>query len=237
MTSQGAAPTIAPFDWSAIRLAAFDVDGTLYRQSTLRLHMAAAMLFHVARSGGWKHIKVIGKYRKLREQLGEAETDDFDAVLLERTAAATGTSTEDVRELVAEWMEARPLPHLVRCRYPGLQELFGGLRARGKRIGVLSDYPVEAKLGALGLAADHVAWAGDAEIGVLKPHPKGLQHLMDLAGVQPGETVLIGDRADRDGLAAQRAGAHALIRSDKPLPGWQTFRRFDDPLFAPVLAA
>jgi putative hydrolase of the HAD superfamily len=60
---------------------------------------------------------------------------------------------------------------------------------------------------------------------------------MALAGVEPEQTVLIGDRAERDGMAARRAGAHALIRSDKPLPGWITFRRFDDPVFAPMLAS
>jgi putative hydrolase of the HAD superfamily len=55
-------------------------------------------------------------------------------------------------------------------------------------------------------------------------------------GVKPQQTVLIGDRADRDGIVARRAGAQALIRSSKPLEGWQTFARFDDALFSPFLA-
>lgn len=223
------------FPWDRIKLAVFDVDGTLYRQSTLRLRMAADMLIHAARTRDTRHIKVLGAYRKLREQLGDEEAEDFDPVLIRRTADATGAPVEQVRDMVAEWMEYRPLRYMDRSRYPAVAELFAGLRAHGKLIGILSDYPVEAKLGALNLFSDHIACAGDAAIGILKPHPRGLQHLIERAGVEPEQTVLIGDRAERDGLAARRAGAHALIRSDKPIDGWQTFRRFDDPLFAPVL--
>lgn len=222
-------------DWDSLRLVAFDVDGTLYRQSTLRLRMAADMLVHAARTRSLAHIHILRAYRRLREQLGETETDAFEPILIERTAAAGHTTPEVVRSLVEHWMEQRPLSHVARCRYPALLELFQGLRARGKIIGILSDYPVEAKLQALGLSADHMVWAGEPGVGILKPHPRGLQQLMSIAGVEPGQTLLIGDRAERDGEAARRAGAQALLRSDKPLPGWRTFRRFDDPLFAPLL--
>jgi len=85
------------------------------------------------------------------------------------------------------------------------------------------------------LTADHVVFAGDEGIGLLKPHPRGLEFLMAAAGVEPHETVVVGDRVDRDGLAAQRAGAQALIRSSRPIEGWQVFARYDDALFAPFL--
>jgi putative hydrolase of the HAD superfamily len=222
-------------DWSSIQLVVFDVDGTLYRQSTLRLLMACDMLLHALSTRTWSHVKVLSRYRRLREEMGDGETDNFDAPLVARTAAATGASPEAVRAIVAEWMEKRPLRHLERCRYDGIVALFEGLRTAGKRIAILSDYPVIEKLASLGLSADHVACAADAGVGILKPHPRGLQWLIREAGVEPWQTVLIGDRVERDGFAAQRAGAHALIRSDKVRVGWTTFRRFDDPLFAPVL--
>jgi len=223
------------FSWDRIQLVVFDVDGTLYRQSTLRWRMAREMLVHAARSRSFTHIKVLSAYRRLREQLGEAEADGFEPILVERTAAASGTTPTRVRALVAEWMEERPLAHVARGRYPGLVELFRGLREQGREVGILSDYPVDAKLRELGLFSDHVVWAGQPDVAILKPHPRGLQRLMAAAGAAPSATVLIGDRVSRDGLAARRAGAHALIRSDKPQPGWITFRRFDDPLFAPLL--
>lgn len=222
-------------DWAGIRLAVFDVDGTLYRQRPLRLRMAAALLRQVLRPRGLAAIRVLTHYRRLREHMGDAETADFNRVLSAGTAAATGLSEPDVRAIVAEWIDRRPLPYLAGCRYPGLVELFAGLRRQGKVIGILSDYPATAKLAALSLSADHVVSAEDEDIGILKPNPKGLEALMRRAGATPATTVMIGDRIDRDGLVAQRAGTRALIRSSRPVEGWQTFTRFDDPVFQPLL--
>lgn len=83
------------------------------------------------------------------------------------------------------------------------------------------------------MTADYIVCAGDEGIGLLKPHPRGLEALIAAAGAQPHATVLIGDRAERDGLVARRAGARALIRSSRAIDGLQTFARFDDALFAP----
>jgi FMN phosphatase YigB (HAD superfamily) len=222
-------------DWQSVRLVAFDVDGTLYRQRPLRLRMAAELACHAVRERDLLTLRVLARYRRIRERLGHLETADFVPVLVAETAAATSTSQDHVRAIVAEWIDRRPLRHLAGVRYPGLVELFAGLRAKGKSIGILSDYAATAKLDALGLKADHIVSAEDAAIGVLKPNPKGLIALMRAAGVEPSTTVLIGDRPDRDGLAARRAGVRVMIRSRRPLPGWQTFARFDDPLFGPLL--
>jgi putative hydrolase of the HAD superfamily len=162
---------------------------------------------------------------------------NFEQPLIAETAAAMGHSPNAVRELVTEWVEQRPLRHLVNCRYRALPELFAGLRRKGKLIGILSDYPAKAKLVALGLTADHVVSAGDERVGLLKPHPRGLETLIATAGVKPPETVFIGDRAERDGLVARRAGARALIRSSRPIEGFQTFARFDNSLFAPFFGS
>ncbi|WP_181707398.1 HAD family hydrolase [Chthonobacter rhizosphaerae] len=228
-------PPLLPSDWDGVRLVAFDVDGTLYRQRPLRLRMALDVLLHAARSRNGQVIATLRAYRRIRERLGEEEREDFDPVLIAETAAVAGLPADRVREIATEWMETRPLRHLAACRYPGLTELFEGLRRRGKTIGVLSDYPARDKLEVLGLFADHVFSAVDDGVRMLKPHPRGLEVLMKAAGATPDTTVLIGDRMERDGLMAARAGARALLRSDKPIPNWQTFRRYDDPIFHPVL--
>ena len=224
-----------PSDWDGIRLVAFDVDGTLYRQRPLRLRMARDMLLHALSKRTFKTIAVLGAYRRIRERLGDEEVHDFEDVLVAETAAAAAISPDAVRAIVAEWIERGPLPYLAGCRYPQLPELFAGLRRNGKVIGILSDYPAAAKLAALGLSVDHIVSAGDEGIGLLKPHPRGLEALMAAAGASAQATLLIGDRADRDGLVARRAGARALIRSSKAIEGWQTFAGFDDALFVPVL--
>ena len=66
----------------------------------------------------------------------------------------------------------------------------------------------------------------------------GLRRCLLLRRASPAaEAVMIGDRAERDGLCARRAGVRALLRASKPVEGWQTFKRYDDPLFAPFLAS
>jgi FMN phosphatase YigB (HAD superfamily) len=226
---------LAPADWDRIKLVVFDVDGTLYRQQRLRLRMARDMMVHAARTRSLDVPLVIRAYRRIRERIAEREVADFDSALIAQTAAATRLTAAEIHAIVDEWIERRPLPYLAACMYPGVAALFSGLRRKAKIVGVLSDYPAAAKLDALGVAADHVVCASDHGIRMLKPNPRGLQVMMEAANATPGETVLIGDRAERDGEAARRAGAWPLLRSAKTIKGWQTFARFDDPLFAPIL--
>lgn len=217
------------FDWRPIKLVVFDVDGTLYAQRPLRLLMAAQLIVHSLVRRDRRTFSVLQAYRAHRERLGDAETEDFETALLAEVARRHAIDVELVRRTVEEWMETRPLASLSRCRYPAVDRLFTRVRSSGRKVGVLSDYPAADKLHALGLSADVVVSAG--EVGTLKPHPRGLERLMALAGARPHETVLIGDRADRDGEAARRAGAACLLRADRPISGWPCFARFDDRIF------
>jgi putative hydrolase of the HAD superfamily len=219
-------------NWDEIRLVVFDVDGTLYDQRGLRLCMLREMLFAALRKRDIEFVRVLRAYRQIREQLGDELHEDFELELTSRTAASVGCSVERVQSTAAEWLERRPLRHLIRYRYPRVPELFRGLRKRGKQIGIFSDYPAREKLQAMQLDADVMVCAGDADVSVLKPHAKGLQALMSRVAANPAQTVMIGDRPERDGLAARGANVRALIRSRKPIDGWQTFARYDDPLFA-----
>jgi HAD superfamily hydrolase (TIGR01549 family) len=224
-------------DWGDIRLVVFDVDGTLYRQRPLRLRMARDILLHTVLRRDLKVIAVLAEYRRIKERLSDEEIADFEPILIAKTAAATSSTLDSVQAIVSEWIDQRPLSYLAACRYPKLPQLFAGLRRDGKCIGVFSDYPARSKLRALELSADYVAFAGDEGIGRLKPHPRTLEFLMSAAGVTSDHTVVIGDRVERDGLAARRAGARVLIMSDKPIEGWRTFKTFGDPVFARFLVS
>ena len=226
---------LAASDWPNIRLVVFDVDGTLYDQNRLRLRMSRDLLLDAARRRSAEAIKVLRVYRRLREAMADAEVADFESALIAETARVTGRSADRVRAVVDTWIDKKPLRYLASCRYSGVAELFAGLRRNGKLVGVLSDYPAAAKLTALGLTADYVVCAGDPSVGLLKPNPKGLAVLMQAAGVDAQATVLIGDRIERDGAAARRRGVWPLIRSRRPLQHWQTFARFDDPIFRSFL--
>lgn len=233
MTSESSG-LFGPDDWDRIRLVVFDLDGTLYRQRPLRIAMAAELVAHSLRNRSFADMRTLSIYRREREALGERASDDFMTELVLDVARQTGRTRDAVDRLVAEWIEQRPLRHLRRSRVAGASEVFDGLRCRGVAIGVWSDYPVAAKLAALDLAADHMRSACDGDILCLKPGPKGLLAIMDAVGVGACETLMIGDRHDRDAAAAARAGVPAILRTAAAVPGHHCFRDFTDPLFAPV---
>ncbi|MBY5652208.1 HAD family hydrolase [Rhizobium leguminosarum] len=223
-------------DWGTIRFVVFDVDGTLYNQRRLRLRMAGELLADAVARGSLINLRVLRAYRFLREAIGEEEIDDFQTSLMARIVARTGQPAEKIEAVVSEWIGRRPLAYIASCRYDGLVELFAGLRRQNKAIGIYSDYPADEKLQRMTLSADYVLAASDPGVGILKPHPRGLQMLMLRAGIGPAQTVLIGDRPERDGLAARRAGVLPLIRSDGAREGWLTFSTYSDPVFAALRA-
>ena len=220
-------------DWRDIRLVAFDVDGTLYQQRPLRLRMGRDMVLHAVAKWDLNAISVVSAYRRIRERLAAEEVVDFERVLIAETAKAASMSPERVQTIVAEWIETRPLRYLRSCLFSGVPQLFAGLQRAGKKIGIFSDYPATEKLAAMGLAAHHVVAAND--VGLLKPHARGLESLMAAASATARDTLFIGDRVDRDGVAGQRAGVRTLIRSSKPIEAFQTFKTFHDPLFDPFM--
>jgi len=250
----------------------FDLDGTLYDARRLRLRMAAWLLADAARHRSLQVARTLTTFRRMRESLAEAgarasaeasgltaqmtRTEgrpgeaplacpgvDFLRLQYRLPAQRLGCRPAEVQARVEDWMERRPLRWLAACRRPGIAALFDALRAQGKQVAVLSDYPALDKLAALGLRADPVVWAGDAGIGRLKPDPRGLRQILARTGVAADQTVVVGDRADRDGAVAARVGARALLLG-RPWAGRASapddalwIRGFDDPLFAPLLQA
>lgn len=223
-------------NWNDIDLVVFDVDGTLYDQKRLRLVMLRRLLAASWKSRSLDTLHTLRTFRHVREMLGDHPEPDFMRLQYARTASRHHKTEEDVRALTTDWMERQPLPFLADCRYPHLDRLFAGLRNAGKQIAVFSDYPATDKLAALGLQAAPVVCATDVDIARLKPDPFGLLTILQRTGIPAQRTLMVGDRVDRDGIAARQASVRALIRSSKPHPDFDTFRAYDDPVFQPMLA-
>ena len=222
-------------DWKEIDLVVFDVDGTLYDQRRLRLAMLRRLLAAAWQTRSLDTLRTLRTFRQVREALGERPEADFMRLQYARTAARRRKTEGEVRALTNEWMERQPLAFLAACRYPHLDTLFAGLRNAGKQIAVFSDYPAKDKLAALGLHAQPIVCATDADVARLKPDPFGLLSILRQTGVPAQRALMIGDRFDRDAVAASRAGMRALIRARKPHPVFDTFGAYDDPVFKPML--
>lgn len=201
-----------------IRGVLFDVDGTLYRQQPLRLAMACEIVVATATSG-WAVQRTDARlalaFRRVREQL--RATDGTAEPLAVRQYAAVsdrlGCRMADVERAVAEWIERRPLKWLRFCRRRGIEGLMGFLSRRGVRRGVFSDYPVEAKLRALGLAErfDLSLSAVDQDVGAFKPDPRGFLVAAQRWGLPARQIVYVGDRSDVDAVGAAAAGMQCVV--------------------------
>lgn len=225
-----------PGDWPSIKLVVFDVDGTLYAQRPVRLAMAMQLGAHLLTTFRLRDVKIIADYRRIREELGDSEIPDFEPELLSRVEAIHNVSPSTVAALIEEWIENRPLPHVAKARVSGIQPLISALSRSGRKTAAWSDYPVEGKLSGMGLEMDHGLHAGAKGLGKLKPSPDGLIRIMAHFGVTPAETLMVGDRAERDGEAATRAGTRCILRASKPVPGYTHFSDYTDALFQPILA-
>ena len=221
-------PTVE-LDWRDVRLVVFDIDGTLYDQRCLRPKMLLELLTHCLRHpGDLRVLRLISEFRRFREELAVGEAEGIGKVQYQQPAERLGIEPSEARRLLDSWMLERPLKHLRPCRFVGVDSFMRVLHRSELTVAVLSDYPAADKLAALGLEADLQVSAVDPEVDRLKPHPRGLQRVLEIAGVAAEQTVMIGDRDERDGECARRAGTQYLIKSSSRQPGTHHFREYAD---------
>ena len=206
----------------------FDVDGTLYDQGKLRRRMFFELLCRFVKKPRLvRDIKVLYRFRKNREIL--SKDNDNSGCLENRqyaeVARELGMGIEEVRNVVNDWMFERPLNHLAACIYPGVKELFSLLIKNKIKIGIFSDYPCRSKLRVLDLCADAMVCATEAEVDRFKPHPKGLLFTAEKLEVPIKNCLFIGDRDDKDGECARRAGMSYLILSRRHVSPSEWYRK------------
>jgi HAD superfamily hydrolase (TIGR01509 family) len=71
----------------------------------------------------------------------------------------------------------------------------------------------------LGLEGCFDAYVTSLEVGYGKPHPAMFQSALDLLGVPPGETAMVGDRPERDIVGARSVGLWTIWRRPPGFPG------------------
>jgi HAD superfamily hydrolase (TIGR01549 family) len=207
----------SPFDpQRRIRAVLFDLDGTLYQQRAMRTLMAIELMAIVfsrpLRAGRtWRTLAV---YRKTQEQLRFASRSGrVSGTELRVAAERAGLTAEEVEQIVNEWMFERPLKYLRWCRAAGVFDLLAFLDRKGLKTGVLSDYPADTKLRALGLTGRFsvVLSSSDPDVGALKPNPRGFLLACERWQIDPSEVLVVGDRMDVDAQGAAAAGMPCVI--------------------------
>jgi FMN phosphatase YigB (HAD superfamily) len=189
-----------------------DLDGTLYAARWVRLAMAAELAIF-----GWSALRTLRRFRHEHEALRAelvagvvltAEHPSPFAAQLARTSSALGVPPDRVELLVRDWMLERPGKWIRRFPRRVLLDEIRAFRAEGGRTALVSDYPAEKKLQALGARElfDVVVASGEARSPQrLKPDPEGYLRAAKLLGIEPARCLVIGDREDADGTAARAA--------------------------------
>jgi len=201
---------------SKVSAIVFDVDGTLYDQRRLRLMMFRRLLSECLKDPllGFQSIRFLRAYREAHESLrDESAPLDLGSRQLEIACRSTAVQHRQAGEIVNRLFETAPLVHLHRFVRAGVVEFLQTARARGVRLGVYSDYPAEAKLQAMSLTGcfDVVVSSHDAAVGLLKPHPAGLQCCLARLDVKAENALFVGDRIDIDAECARRANVCPII--------------------------
>ncbi|HEY5372382.1 MAG TPA: HAD-IA family hydrolase [Polyangiaceae bacterium] len=189
-----------------------DLDGTLYTQRWVRLAMAAELALF-----GWSALPILKRFRReqeaLREQVLAGEmvaithASPFHAQL-GRTAEALGMALERVEGVVQDWMFQRPSKWIRLFPRTGVIAEVRAFKAKGGRTALVSDYPAERKIDALGLRElfDVIVASGEVHGPQrLKPDPEGFLNAAALLNVAPDRCLVVGDRDDADGAAARAA--------------------------------
>jgi FMN phosphatase YigB (HAD superfamily) len=223
-----------PFSVTDLKALIFDLDGTLYRQEPVRRAMAwrilRAHLWHPIQ--GLSTVRVLQAYRRAQETLRLTGVSGDPLAQQIRVAAQNCNRGEsEVQLRVARW-SGRAMDLLPRALRPGLVELLQLAREKGMLLGVLSDYPAEDKLCAMGLRNyfDVVVSASDPEVQCFKPSPRGLEIILRRLGLEKHEALYIGDRPQVDGAAAAAVSVPcAILASSQNQQGtWWEISSFDE---------
>lgn len=221
-----------------VRGVLFDVDGTLYHQTPLRVLMIAFLLGSYCYSPRLlkKKINIIRSFRKGQEHLRIAETPmgNCKKRQLAYATGKTGESSQDVEETIEKWFFQKPKSVLPLCRRKGLHRFLNNLTGRNLRLAVFSDYPAIEKLKALGIdnyfSTFISSW--DKDVKGFKPHTTGFAIAANKMKLSPDEILYVGDREEVDGIGANAAGMRAVIinksSGSAKLPGITRCRSFPE---------
>jgi putative hydrolase of the HAD superfamily len=192
---------------------AFDLDGTLYPNYRLNLRIFPFILrelpFILAFSEARNRLRGKGRPREY-----PLPGEDFYGAQARLMALRLGSSASAVRDkterhIYRGWESFFPKIKL----YPRVRESLESLRRGGIRLALLSDFPPERKLEALGLGGLWDLVLSSETCGALKPDPLPFGVLARGLGLEPSRILYVGNSLAYDIRGAKNAGFRTALIS------------------------
>lgn len=182
----------------------FDMDGTLYSHA-LMSRLSVPLLV--------RHPRVIYHFSRVRRDVRRLDRiEGFRRTQATLLAARLGIDAAEAGALIERVIYGEWISLLRGIRpFPLLRTALAQLRAMGLRLGLMSDYPVERKLGFLGLQGLWDASFCSEETGYLKPHPNPFRRLARELGTEPSRVLYVGDSVAYDVRGAAAVGMHTAL--------------------------
>ncbi|MBW8724958.1 MAG: HAD family hydrolase [Inquilinus limosus] len=151
------------------------------------------------------------RHRIWRQRIGEARRVIVAGAFDTLTASGRPVPGPDILRRLADRFTAYrdEQMHL----FPDAHAVVDGFRARGVRLALVTNGSAEgqrAKIGRFDLAHrfDHIQIEGEHGFG--KPEERAYRHALQVLGVDPAETWMVGDNLEWEVAAPQRLGIHAI---------------------------
>lgn len=187
-----------------MKVAFFDLDGTLYDKSGLVKRMIRRALLHGGPYGPFRCLHLLRLERRTRHSLAGIDTgtigyDTLFALMSEHCSY----SVEEIGKWYDTWYMKAMVEELREHYEPNRKVIAFAdtLKKDGYTLAVLSDYGcIEAKLEALGIHPEMFAALLDSpSLGGYKPASSVFRAACGVFAAEPIDCIMVGDRADIDG--------------------------------------
>jgi len=201
-----------------IKGVAFDLDGTLYPNYSLNIRLLPFIL---------KEARLLAAFGKAREIMRNEQKenpsrlyDDFYRQQAEITAEILSAEPRLLQEKIDRLIYRGWEPFFKKIKlYKNAVQTLSAMKNAGYKLGLLSDFPPEIKLGYLGILGFWDAVLCSEAYGALKPHPLSFVKLAQVMSLPPENILYVGNSHPYDIAGANLAGMKTAWIRNPALPG------------------
>jgi putative hydrolase of the HAD superfamily len=193
-----------------ISAVAFDLDGTLYPTYRLYIRLLPFLCGHLRFVAAFGRARTI--IRREQERFPSSTPPNFYDYQAQLTAGLLDEEPGRIKEQIKNLIYRGWEPYFSKIKlFPYVREILAELRAARFKLGLLSDFPPQAKLNNLGLADCWDVVLCSEDTGAIKPAIQPFAELARNLGCPPEQILYVGNSRRYDAAGAKRAGMKTAL--------------------------